>query len=492
MWMGSGPHRANILNGGFNRIGVGVRHRRCRSGLDGRAVRHQVAAPTWYCRGWVPALPPMATGPVLPAGPVATSFPGRRLRSADPRLVGSVAPSHPGPEDALVDVIPHATTGGRAPRMRAGHAPRARRSPSWCSRSSCGDGGCTPAASLTPAVAGAAGVVLVALLLLAAARVGCATRSRARSPAAGAAAWHDAPVELVVGRAVAVAAAAASRPRSCCVGTRADRSVSRGCASSCTLVAAAAVGGVLGAALLDARGRDRPRTERRRPVAHRVADRASRSARAWCWSRPRCSRSSTRAPASYLRGRDIEAAPVRPRGRRRRRSRSPRSRIRSCSPARWCSCGPRSGSDPPRWRGPGSCSSPPPTGRRPGSSVPSSTSPRRRDAVGAAADLRRVDLFATLGPRASPSQERDTAEAARAAAAERFRRTFHDSPVAMAVTTLDGRIVETNRALCQLLGHADHALVGTELRGAAARRQRRARAPSARRARGAARRRPDW
>ncbi len=24
MWMASGPHRANILNGGFNRIGVGV------------------------------------------------------------------------------------------------------------------------------------------------------------------------------------------------------------------------------------------------------------------------------------------------------------------------------------------------------------------------------------------------------------------------------------------------------------------------------------
>jgi uncharacterized protein YkwD len=24
MWMGSGPHRANILNGGFNSIGVGV------------------------------------------------------------------------------------------------------------------------------------------------------------------------------------------------------------------------------------------------------------------------------------------------------------------------------------------------------------------------------------------------------------------------------------------------------------------------------------
>ncbi len=25
LWMGSGPHRANILNGGFNRIGVGVK-----------------------------------------------------------------------------------------------------------------------------------------------------------------------------------------------------------------------------------------------------------------------------------------------------------------------------------------------------------------------------------------------------------------------------------------------------------------------------------
>ncbi len=61
-------------------------------------------------------------------------------------------------------------------------------------------------------------------------------------------------------------------------------------------------------------------------------------------------------------------------------------------------------------------------------------------------------------------EERDAADAARATAAERFRRTFHDSPVAMAVTTADGRIVETNRALCQLLSMPDHALVGTELR----------------------------
>jgi len=60
--------------------------------------------------------------------------------------------------------------------------------------------------------------------------------------------------------------------------------------------------------------------------------------------------------------------------------------------------------------------------------------------------------------------ERDAAEAGRWAAAERFRRTFHDSPVAMAVATLDGRIVETNRALCDLLGQPDHRIVGATLR----------------------------
>ena len=60
--------------------------------------------------------------------------------------------------------------------------------------------------------------------------------------------------------------------------------------------------------------------------------------------------------------------------------------------------------------------------------------------------------------------ERDVTDAARGAAVERFRRTFHDSPVAMAVTTVDGRIVETNRALCHLLVMSDDRLVGTTLR----------------------------
>ena len=87
-------------------------------------------------------------------------------------------------------------------------------------------------------------------------------------------------------------------------------------------------------------------------------------------------------------------------------------------------------------------------------------------------------------PRSRPSRcsrlafaldERDAAELARANAAERFRRTFHDSPVAMAVTTPDGRIVETNRALCQLLAMPDHRWWVPSC-GPGARRQRRARA----------------
>ncbi len=74
-----------------------------------------------------------------------------------------------------------------------------------------------------------------------------------------------------------------------------------------------------------------------------------------------------------------------------------------------------------------------------------------------------VTLFAMLGL-ALALDERDAAEAGRWTAAERFRRTFHDSPVAMAVATLDGRIEETNRALCELLGQPDHRLIGATLR----------------------------
>ena len=61
-------------------------------------------------------------------------------------------------------------------------------------------------------------------------------------------------------------------------------------------------------------------------------------------------------------------------------------------------------------------------------------------------------------------EERDGAEAQRWVAAERSRRTFDHSPVGMAVTTLDGVVVEANRALCMLLGRAEPDLVGRTLR----------------------------
>jgi PAS domain S-box-containing protein len=85
-----------------------------------------------------------------------------------------------------------------------------------------------------------------------------------------------------------------------------------------------------------------------------------------------------------------------------------------------------------------------------------------RDAVTSLQAYAVVSIFGLLAL-AFALKERDAAEWSRAGAAERFRRTFHDSPVAMAVTTLDGRIVETNRALCHLLATPDHALVGREL-----------------------------
>jgi two-component system, cell cycle sensor histidine kinase and response regulator CckA len=60
--------------------------------------------------------------------------------------------------------------------------------------------------------------------------------------------------------------------------------------------------------------------------------------------------------------------------------------------------------------------------------------------------------------------ERDSADERRWIATERFRRAFNDAPIGMVVATLDGHIVETNRAVRELLGYDDDALVGTQFR----------------------------
>lgn len=55
---------------------------------------------------------------------------------------------------------------------------------------------------------------------------------------------------------------------------------------------------------------------------------------------------------------------------------------------------------------------------------------------------------------------RKRAEAALRESEEKFSAAFLSSPVAMHILTLDGRIVEANRALCELVGRAPHELLG--------------------------------
>jgi PAS domain S-box-containing protein len=74
-----------------------------------------------------------------------------------------------------------------------------------------------------------------------------------------------------------------------------------------------------------------------------------------------------------------------------------------------------------------------------------------------------VTMLAVLGF-ATALAERDGAEAQRWVAAERSRRTFDHVPVGVAVTTLEGEVVEANRALCLLLGRTEAELVGRPLR----------------------------
>jgi diguanylate cyclase (GGDEF)-like protein/PAS domain S-box-containing protein len=58
---------------------------------------------------------------------------------------------------------------------------------------------------------------------------------------------------------------------------------------------------------------------------------------------------------------------------------------------------------------------------------------------------------------------RAEAERARRSAEERFRRSFEDAPVGMALLDGAGRYIEVNQALCEILGRAPDELVGSEL-----------------------------
>ncbi len=56
--------------------------------------------------------------------------------------------------------------------------------------------------------------------------------------------------------------------------------------------------------------------------------------------------------------------------------------------------------------------------------------------------------------------EREVAEGALARAEERFRTAFTQAPIGMALTSLEGRFLQVNRALCRITGHSEQQLLG--------------------------------
>ena len=60
--------------------------------------------------------------------------------------------------------------------------------------------------------------------------------------------------------------------------------------------------------------------------------------------------------------------------------------------------------------------------------------------------------------------ERDTWDARHFVVRDRFRRTFDAAPVGIATVTLEGKVVDVNAALCEMLGLTSRDLIGTRTR----------------------------
>lgn len=358
----------------------------------------------------------------------------------------------------MVDVIPHATVGGRSRRVARATLPALVVAVVVFGVASWG-WWLHPGGVLTPALAAASGAVLAALLLVhPRGWIGPVVAGVLAVAAAGA--LHDAPVAVVVGHAVAVGSAALAAAVLLHWYASGPFHLTR-VRELCTLVAAAAVAGALGGALLTlAVAVDRsPSVGELWRVAWPVA---IAMGGAMVLVPTAVLTLQTRAPASYLRGRDVEAAllvlVVAAVAVATVRVEDPLV-FAGAAVLLWAAL--RFGPASVAWSGIVLVATADwSAARLQGPFVDLTSS---REAVVLLEAYAAVTLFAAL-TLAFALQERDTADEARGAAAERFRRTFHDSPVAMAVTTLDGRIVETNRALCQLLATPDHALVGRELR----------------------------
>jgi len=358
----------------------------------------------------------------------------------------------------LVDVIPHASTARRAPRIVQIALPALFVAVVVLGLSLWG-WWLHPSGVVTPAVAGSAGVVLAALLL-SPPRAWAGPLVASALAVAGAAAWNDAPVGLVVGHAAATVAAALAAALLLRWYANGRFHLTR-VRELCTLTAAAAVGGALGGALLTLA----VAFEREPELSElwRIAWPLAVAIGAGMVLVPTAVLTlQTRAPASYLRGRDLEALALvlMVAGVAVATTQIEDSLVfAGAAVVLWAAL--RFGPASVAWSGIVLVAAADWSAARHVGPFVEITAPR--DAVVLLQAYAAITLFGALAL-AFALQERDTADDARATAAERFRRTFHDSPVAMAITTLGGRIVETNRALCHLLATPDHALVGTELR----------------------------
>jgi PAS domain S-box-containing protein len=358
----------------------------------------------------------------------------------------------------LVDVISHGTDGGRAPRIVRIAVPALLVAVLVFGISSWG-WWLHPAGDVTTAIAASAGVVLVALLATPP-RLWILPLAAGALAVVGAGALQDAPAAFIAGDAVGVVAAAIVTAVLLRWYASGQFHLTR-VRELCTLVAAAAVGGIVGAALR---------------TAAVAIDRAPGLADLWRLAWPSAIAIgaglvlvstailafATRAPASYLRGRDLEAAlfVVAVVGVMVAITRIEDPLVfAGTAVLLWAAL--RFGPLTVAWTGLALIATADWSAARLAGPFVDVTA--TRDAVVMLQAYAAITVFGALAL-AFALQERDLAEGARASAVERFRRTFHDSPVAMAITTGEGRIVETNRALCQLLAMPDHALVGTELR----------------------------